>query len=94
MQIFNRVNVLTEDLLNIGNQEVDVVEEMNLQLQDIFEEDSGEEDQVIDTDLMYGIIETNSFIGLRSPKTSLELFFVVKVISKGIADTYIEDDRE
>ena len=34
--LFNRVNVLTEDLLNIGNQEVDVVEEMNLQLQDIF----------------------------------------------------------
>ena len=91
--LFNRVNVLTEDLLNIGNQKVDVVEEINLQLQDIFEEDSGEEDQVIDTDLMYEIIETNSFIGLRSPKTSLELLFVVKVISKGIADTYIEDDR-
>ena len=41
---------------------------------------------------MYEIIETNSLIGLRSPKTSFELFFVVKVISKGIADTYIEDD--
>ena len=37
---------------------------------------------------MYEIIETNSLIGLRSPKTSFELFFVVKVISKGIAGTY------
>ena len=80
--MIKRINVLTEGLLSIDNQEVDVVEEMNLQLQDIFEEDSDDKDHVQVIELIYEIIETNSFIGLRSPKTSLELFLLSKLSPK------------
>ena len=41
--------------------------------------------------IMFEIIHPVSFIGLRSPPSSLELFFVVMVLAKNIAEEYITD---
>ena len=41
--------------------------------------------------ILFEIITPDSYIGLRSPPESLELFFAAKVVSKDIATDYIED---
>ena len=41
--------------------------------------------------VLFEIITPDSYIGLRSPPESLELFFAAKVVSKDIATDYIED---
>ena len=43
--------------------------------------------------ILFEIIIPNTFIGLRSPPESLKLFFVAKVLSKTIAEQFMEDEN-
>lgn len=43
--------------------------------------------------IMYEMIEKDMYIGLCSVSSSLELFYVAKVITKGVATEYMEDNN-
>ena len=53
--------------------------------------DEAPQDMVV-LPMLYEVTEADSFVGLRSPPKSIELFFVVKVVAKNIAAHVIEDE--
>lgn len=74
----------------------DVIEE---QVEEVVEELFAENEEILDhqgndqlAPMLYEVIEPDTYVGLRSPPSSLELFFVVKVLNKSIANEYIEDE--
>ena len=80
-------NILRSDEINLlsSNFEVNELEKMN----DVFEDNC---DDVIDKDMLYEIIEPGTYIGLRTP-SSLELFYLFRVISKDVAPEHMVDRR-
>ena len=80
------MNFLTE-----GINEVVLFENM-LTEEELSEEDELERpEDIVLPPMVYEVIEAESFVGLRSPPKSLELFFVVKVIDKNVATEFIKD---
>ena len=58
-----------------------------------FEGDEDVEEQVnssLDRQILYEVIENGDYIGLRCPPESIELFYVVEVLQKGIASKTIQ----
>ena len=53
------------------------------------DDDSGEgeinDDNALDKNVIYDIIEPETYIGLRCPPESMELFYVVEVLENGVA---------
>ena len=83
-----------ENILNFkfdDNDDCDYNSQPNLAVDD---EESEHDDEVgldesdLFTDLIFESVREKTFIGLRSSSQSLELFCVLEIKSKGIADTY------
>ena len=59
------------------------------------EEENGEPERLWDGPLeemeMHGLIGIDSFVAIRAPPESLELFFIMKVIEKRISEETIKD---
>ena len=71
--------------------EVDLDDSMNAEVDDLFTHSNANEDEVIDSSVLFSVIGPETYIGLRSPTSSLELFFVIKVVSKQIAEVNMVD---
>ena len=81
------LNSEDNNLLNLHfDTEVDLDDSMNAVVDDLFTHSNANEDEVIDSSVLFSVIEPETYIGLRSPTSSLGLFFVIKVVSKRIAE--------
>ena len=79
------LNSEDNNLLNLHfDTEVDLDDSMNAEVDDLFTHSNANEDEVIDSSVLFSVIEPETYIGL--PTSSLELFFVIKVVSKRIAE--------
>ena len=49
---------------------------------------------MLDHTAIVNLINENSFVAIRSPPQSLELFFVLKIVEKVIAAAHMEDSSQ
>ena len=82
-------NLLLLDTENLENEEEAMFSIFNNEHD--FDDGNNADSDVIDSDVLITFIETGTCIGLRSPPSSFELFYIVKVVSKEVAAENIVD---
>ena len=93
------LDTLDSDLMSLKFDEFDE-ERIPTEISDIFEDDFLDKDDldvenncdVIDLNALFTLVSVDTFVALRSPPNSMESFYIVKIVSKDIADTDITDD--
>ena len=94
--LFDDDNIFTLNFKEVSNfvnvtDDPDENEEVEDEDDEVYSRGLGE---MFDKSVIFDVISEGTYIGLRSPPGSLELFYVVKVSKKGIAKENMSDDYQ